>query len=74
MAQGWLQELGNPYVVSAFDPKGDVGIDWGAYGAPETFLVDARGTIVYKYVSPITIEVWEREFLPRLKNAGVKGE
>jgi cytochrome c biogenesis protein CcmG/thiol:disulfide interchange protein DsbE len=74
LAQRWLQALGNPYVVSAFDPEGNVGIDFGAYGAPETFLVDARGIIVYKFVSPMTIEIWEREFLPRLKQGGVKGE
>jgi cytochrome c biogenesis protein CcmG/thiol:disulfide interchange protein DsbE len=74
LAQQWLQQLGNPYVATAFDPKGDVGIDWGAYGAPETYLVDAQGVIVYKYVSPVTIDVWEREFLPRIKQAGVKGE
>jgi cytochrome c biogenesis protein CcmG, thiol:disulfide interchange protein DsbE len=73
-AQQWLKQLGNPYVATAFDPQGDVGIDWGAYGAPETYLVDARGTIVYKYVSPVTIEVWEREFLPRIAQAGAKGE
>jgi cytochrome c biogenesis protein CcmG/thiol:disulfide interchange protein DsbE len=74
LAQRWLQALGNPYVVSAFDPEGNVGIDFGAYGAPETFLVDARGIIVYKFVSPMTIEIWEREFLPRIKQGGVKGE
>jgi cytochrome c biogenesis protein CcmG/thiol:disulfide interchange protein DsbE len=73
-AQQWLKQGGNPYVATAFDPQGDVGIDWGAYGAPETYLVDARGTIVYKYVSPVTIDVWEREFLPRIKQAGAKGE
>ena len=67
LAQEWLQKLGNPYVASAFDPEGNVGIDWGAYGAPETFLVDARGIIVYKFVSPMTIDVWEREFLPRIQ-------
>lgn len=74
LAQRWLQALGNPYVVSAFDPEGNVGIDFGAYGAPETFLVDAHGIIVYKYVSPMTVEVWEREFLPRVKQGGVNGE
>jgi cytochrome c biogenesis protein CcmG, thiol:disulfide interchange protein DsbE len=74
LAQQWLQQYGNPYVTTAFDPKGDVGIDYGAYGAPETYLVDARGIIVYKYVSPVTIDVWEREFLPRIKQGGVKGE
>jgi cytochrome c biogenesis protein CcmG/thiol:disulfide interchange protein DsbE len=74
LAQRWLQMLGNPYEASAFDPEGNVGIDWGAYGAPETFLVDARGIIVYKYISPMRIDVWEREFLPRIQQAGAKGE
>jgi cytochrome c biogenesis protein CcmG/thiol:disulfide interchange protein DsbE len=74
LAQDWLKQLGNPYVATAFDPKGDVGIDWGAYGAPETYLVDARGIIVFKWVSPVTIDVWENEFLPRLKQSGAKGE
>lgn len=69
-AQGWLRELGNPYAVSAYDPEGNVGIDWGAYGAPETFLVDANGTVIYKHVSPMTMEIWEREFLPRLSQSG----
>jgi len=73
LAQRWLQALGNPYLVSAFDPEGNVGIDWGAYGAPETFLVDARGIIIYKFVSPMTIEVWEREFLPRIEKSGQNG-
>jgi cytochrome c biogenesis protein CcmG, thiol:disulfide interchange protein DsbE len=74
LAQQWLKQFGNPYVATAFDPKGDVGIDYGAYCAPETYLVDARGIIVFKYVSPVTIEVWEREFLPRIKQGGAKGE
>jgi cytochrome c biogenesis protein CcmG/thiol:disulfide interchange protein DsbE len=74
LAQEWLQKLGNPYVASGFDPAGDVGIDWGAYGAPETFLVDARGIIVHKYVSVMTIQVWEQEFLPRIQQAGARGE
>ena len=59
---------------SAFDPEGNVGIDWGAYGAPETFLVDARGIVVHKHVSPMTVEVWERDFLPLIKQASGKGE
>ena len=59
---------------SRHSPEGNVGIDFGAYGAPETFLVDAHGIIVYKFVSPMTVEVWEREFLPRVKQGGVQGE
>ena len=74
LAQQWLKQLGNPYVASGFDPEGDAGIDWGAYGAPETFLVDARGIIVHKYVSPMTVAIWEQEFLPRVQQTGAKGE
>ena len=65
-AQQWLSQLGNPYVATAFDPDGRVGIDWGAYGAPETFLVDANGIVVHKYAGPLTIAAWEAEFVPRL--------
>jgi cytochrome c biogenesis protein CcmG/thiol:disulfide interchange protein DsbE len=67
LAQQWLEQLGNPYVVTAFDPEGRAGIDWGVYGAPETFLVDANGIVQYKHIAPLTMEVWEREFLPRLR-------
>src|SRR5688572_1781744 len=45
-ALNWLAQLGDPYVVSAFDGDGRVGIDWGVYGAPETFLVDANGKVL----------------------------
>jgi cytochrome c biogenesis protein CcmG/thiol:disulfide interchange protein DsbE len=50
----------------AFDEHGDVGLDLGVYGAPETFLVDRRNVIVYKLVGPVTDEVWERELHPRI--------
>lgn len=65
----WLQSLGNPYDVVAADREGRVAIDWGVYGAPETFLVDDRGIVVYKHVGPMTPEVWSREFLARLPRA-----
>lgn len=68
-ALSWLRQLGNPYVANAFDYEGRVAIDWGVYGAPETFLVDARGQIIFKHVAPITLEIWERDFVP-LINAG----
>ena len=67
LAQRWLKELGNPYLVTAFDPEGRAGIDWGVYGAPETFLVDANGVVQYKHIAPLTMAVWEREFLPRIR-------
>ncbi len=63
-ALGWLEALGDPYIASAFDEDGRVGIDWGVYGAPETFLVDERGFVVHKHIAPLTREVWVREFMP----------
>jgi cytochrome c biogenesis protein CcmG/thiol:disulfide interchange protein DsbE len=60
----WLDTLGDPYVVSAFDAEGDVAIDWGVYGAPETFLVDRDGTVLHKHIAPLTPEVWRTQFLP----------
>ena len=74
MAQRWLRELGDPYVGSAFDGEGRVAIDWGVYGAPETFLVDASGTIVHKQVGPMTVPIWERDFVPLIKSSGAARE
>jgi cytochrome c biogenesis protein CcmG/thiol:disulfide interchange protein DsbE len=69
-ARRWLQALGDPYVAVAVDTVGDVAIDWGVYGAPETFLIGPDGTVLYKHIRPITAEVWEREFLPRIRAWG----
>lgn len=63
----WLRTLGNPYATSAFDADGRVGIDWGAYGAPETFLVDKNGMVVHKHIAPLTREIWEQDFVPLLE-------
>ena len=68
----WLEQLGDPYVASGFDASGDTAIDWGVYGAPETFLLAPDGTVLYKHLSPLTREIWSRAFLPRL--AAVRGE
>lgn len=68
-AKQFLEQLGNPYTAVAFDADSRTTIDWGVYGAPETFLVDARGRVIFKFVSPITQEVWEKEFLPRIAAA-----
>lgn len=64
-----LQQLGNPYSEVPFDKDGRTAIDWGVYGAPETYLVNSQGQIIFKYISPITAEVWEKEFLPRIAAA-----
>jgi cytochrome c biogenesis protein CcmG/thiol:disulfide interchange protein DsbE len=68
-ALAWLQQLGNPYDAVGFDSEGRVAIDWGVYGAPETFLVDARGIVVYKHIGPLDLETWRREFLPLINAA-----
>jgi len=51
---GWLQRYGNPYVQSAFDLEGLVGIDYGVYGVPETFVIDKFGTIRHKVIGPVS--------------------
>ncbi|MEO1594339.1 MAG: DsbE family thiol:disulfide interchange protein [Pseudomonadota bacterium] len=72
-ARAWLERLGDPYVVTAVDVEGRVAIDLGVYGAPETFLVDGGGTIIYKYIGPLTPQVWRDEFMPRLAQLGPGG-
>lgn len=66
-ALAWLEQLGNPYAASAFDADGRVGIDWGVYGAPETFLVGPEGTVLHKHVSPLDEQVWQRDFVPKIE-------
>ncbi len=60
----WLRELGDPYVASGYDGDGRVGIDWGVYGAPETFLVDSDGTVLHKHLGPLSDAIWARDFVP----------
>ena len=72
-AQQWLTQLGNPYSAVAFDTDGRTAIDWGVYGAPETFLVDGQGRVIYKFISPMTAEVWQKDFLPRIEAARRSG-
>ena len=63
-ALAWLEELGDPYTVSAVDLDGRIGIDYGVYGAPETYVIDQNGTIRLKHVGPIMPDVWSKEILP----------
>jgi cytochrome c biogenesis protein CcmG/thiol:disulfide interchange protein DsbE len=63
-AQQWLRQLGDPYVANAFDDTGRVGINWGVYGAPETFVIDSQGIIRHKHVGPLTTEVINEQILP----------
>lgn len=65
-ATAWLAEHGNPFDVVIVDRDGRAGIDFGVYGAPETFLIDGKGVIRYKHVGPITPEVVVNEIQPAL--------
>jgi cytochrome c biogenesis protein CcmG, thiol:disulfide interchange protein DsbE len=69
LARRWLAELGNPYAAIAVDADGRVAIDWGVYGAPETFLLDRDGRVLYKHIAPLTEAVWMTEFMPRIRAA-----
>ena len=68
-ARAWLTQLGNPYQSVAVDRSGRTAIDWGVYGAPETFLVNPQGIVVYKHIGALTPDTWAREILPRLPPA-----
>lgn len=65
----WLAQLGDPYVASGFDADARVGIDWGAYGAPETFLINADGIVLYRFTGPLSWSIWEQEFVPLIAEA-----
>lgn len=66
-AQRWLEQFGNPYDLVIADEPGLAALDWGIYGAPETFLVDAAGVVRWKYVGPITPDVVQQQLLPELE-------
>ena len=63
-----LRQMGNPYQVTAFDADGRVGIDYGVYGVPETYVIDRLGIIRYKLVGPVTQELLDSKILPLVKD------
>jgi cytochrome c biogenesis protein CcmG/thiol:disulfide interchange protein DsbE len=63
----WLADNGNPYTTSVVDRDGKVGIDWGVYGVPETFVIDKAGTIRYKQIGPLTAEALEKKIVPLIR-------
>jgi cytochrome c biogenesis protein CcmG/thiol:disulfide interchange protein DsbE len=67
-ALAWLGALGDPYVLSVSDFDGRVGIDYGVYGAPETYLIDQNGVIRFKQVGAVTPDIWEKQILPLVKD------
>lgn len=66
-AKNWLQQLGNPYVSSLIDYEGNVGIDYGVYGVPETFVIDKQGIIRHKVIGPVTPSALDDCVLPLVK-------
>ena len=66
----WLEQLGDPYIVSAFDEQGNVGIDYGVYGVPETYVIDKQGIIRHKVIGPVTNEIITTVILPLMKELG----
>ncbi|MGH8253011.1 MAG: DsbE family thiol:disulfide interchange protein [Steroidobacteraceae bacterium] len=65
-ADAWLTQLGNPYDTVVTDHDGRVAIDWGVYGAPESFLVSPQGIVVEKETGALSMDDWQRKFLPHL--------
>jgi cytochrome c biogenesis protein CcmG/thiol:disulfide interchange protein DsbE len=65
--KAWLAQRGDPYRVSVMDQDGRVGIDWGVYGVPETFVVDKNGVIRYKHIGPVTAEALQQTILPMVR-------
>ena len=66
-ATAWLKRFGDPYQLSVVDADGRIGIDYGVYGVPETYLIDAEGVIRYKQIGPLTMAIVEQKVLPLAK-------
>jgi cytochrome c biogenesis protein CcmG/thiol:disulfide interchange protein DsbE len=63
----WLAQFGDPYTVSVVDRDGAVGLDYGVYGVPETFVIDKAGVIRYKQIGPVTVDALEKKILPLVR-------
>ena len=73
-ARAWLDRHGDPYDFNVVDAAGDLGVDLGVYGAPETFLVDAGGVIRYKRVGEVSRGVWDEEIAPLVARLEAPGD
>ena len=73
-ALGWLAKHGNPYIASLSDTQGLVGIDFGVYGVPETFVIDKQGTIRFKHIGPLTPSVLKEQIEPLIRRLNAQGD
>ncbi len=64
VALQWLKQFGDPYKISIVDPDGRVGIDYGVYGVPETYVIDKKGVIRHKQIGPVTVDSLEKTIIP----------
>lgn len=60
----WLKRYGDPYTISIVDPDGKVGIDYGVYGVPETYVIDKKGIIRHKQIGPVTVDALQKTIIP----------
>jgi cytochrome c biogenesis protein CcmG, thiol:disulfide interchange protein DsbE len=63
----WLNELGDPYKLTVVDADGRLGIDFGVYGVPETFVIDKQGVIRHKHIGPVTVEAMQNKIIPLVR-------
>ncbi|HEX6321832.1 MAG TPA: DsbE family thiol:disulfide interchange protein [Burkholderiales bacterium] len=69
----WLKRNGDPYKLSVFDAKGRIGIDYGVYGVPETYVIDRQGVIRYKHIGPLTPEIAQKKIRPLVAELNRRG-
>lgn len=72
-ARAFLAELGNPYTAMAVDREGRMGLEWGVYGTPETFLIDGQGRIVTRIAGPVTKRILEERLRPEMERIAAGG-
>ena len=69
----WLRRNGDPYKLSVYDAEGRIGIDYGVYGVPETYVIDRKGVIRYKHIGPLTPEIAQKKLQPLVKELASRG-
>lgn len=73
LALQWLQNLGNPYAITLYDPAGRMGFDLGVYGAPETYVIDSEGIVRFRHVGVLTEKVWSELLEPVVRQYQERG-